>query len=133
MKFLRQIQARHCDLVINQPSRMTLVHSAECTIIYKRILNNHIIFIFKRISRGTLLKYCSDLQIMCSPGFHSALVQKCKRRGILFYSFFFFFNKWIITFCHKNICGNRFWNALSHLISSNLFISLLFSMISQTL
>lgn len=90
MKFLRQIQARHCDLVINQPSRMTLIHSAECTIIYKCILNNHIIFIFKRISHGTLLKYCSDLQIMCSPGFHSALVQKCKRRGILFYSFFFF-------------------------------------------
>lgn len=131
MKLLRQIQARHCDLVINQPSRMTLIHSAECTIIYKHILNNHIMFIFKRISCGTLLKYCSDLQIICSSGFHSALVQKYKRRGIVFYSFFL--NKWIITFCHKNICGNRFWNAPSHLISFNFFASLPFSMISQTL
>lgn len=130
MKLLRLIQAWDCDMVINQPSRMTLIHSARCSIIYKLISHNHIIFIFKGISCGTLLKYCSDLQIICSPGFPSALVQKDhKRRGV---GLLFFSNKRIIAFCHKNICGSRFWNASPHLISFNFLASLPFSMTSQT-
>lgn len=116
-------------MVISQPFRMTLIHSAGCTIIYKCVPYNHIIFIFKRISCGTLLKYCSDLQIICLPGFLSALVQKWHEggEGVLF----LFPNKWVISFCHKNICGNRVWNASSHLITFN-FASLRFSMTSQT-
>lgn len=64
MKLLRQIQAWHCDMVINQLSKMTLIHSAKCTIIYKFVLYNHIIFISKGItshSGKALLRFTNNM------------------------------------------------------------------------
>lgn len=49
MKFLRQIQVWHYDMIIKQPSYMTLTQSAKWTTIYKLIPCNHI-STFKRIS-----------------------------------------------------------------------------------